>query len=571
MKKHTFLFLALISIISVTLFYLFRLSSSPVYADEIEDLQKQIDQLNKAREQSVNATKPLEGQLGNLKTQLAQIQVQLNNLTQNISQKEKELQVREDNLVVEQALLSSRVRSYYIKSFLTSPLVLLFSSTGSSDVLRDLFYRQVTTQQDQKVIESVASEMIDLSAQKDKLEKDKAQAASLQAQVDQNAKFIAGEIDKAKKYQADLSSQIAQLTAKQQAILAAKNGTFYTTVGDVPLSDDPKASPNYDPGFSPAYGLFSFGAYSHRNGMSQYGAWGRAKSGQDDNAILQAYYGQTPIHRDMPTTINTDQGSLPFETQYLYGIAEMPSTWTDNNSAALKAQAIAARTYAYHYTQGGSRICTNENCQVYSGSKASNPPQSWKDAVDSTKGTILPDGVSAQYSSTTGGYLNTSGWDTKCGNQGCWTPDAYEKIAGSPWFYKGWYTESYDINSATCGRSDPWLHLNEMADILNAYLVQNKPGVDNGRITPVTTSCWGGNPYSLDDLTNLANSVGGGSVSSISSVSVSYSTGGSTSTVTFSTNRGDISINGSDFKTIFNLRAPGYISIKSPLYNVEHK
>lgn len=570
MKKNIFL-LVLFFIGIFSLVYLFNYNSSPVFADEIEDLQKQIDQLNQAREQSINATKPLEGELGNLKIQLAQIQVQLNNLTLNIAHKEKELQVREDNLVVEQALLSSRVRSYYIKSFMTSPLILLFSANGSSDVLRDLFYRQVTTQQDQKVIESVASEMIDLSAQKDKLEKDKTQAANLQAQVDQNAKFLAGEIDKAQKYQKDLSNQIAQLTAEQQAILAAKNGTFYTSVGDVPLADDPKASPNYNPGFSPAYALFSFGAYSHRNGMSQYGAWGRAKSGQDYSAILQAYYGQAPIHRDMPATINTDQGSMSFEDHYMYGIAEMPASWTDNNSAALKAQAIAARTYAYHYTQGGGSICTNENCQVYSSSKASNPPQAWKDAVDSTKGTILPDGVSAQYSSTSGGYLNTSGWDTKCGNQGCWTPDAYEKIASSPWFYKGWYTQGYDINSATCGRNDPWLHENEMADILNAYLVQNKSGVDNSRITPVTTSCWGGNPYSLDDLKNLADSVGGGSVSSISSVSASYSTGGSTSNVTFSTNRGDISINGADFKTIFNLRAPGYTSIKSPLFNVEHK
>ena len=50
-------------------------------ADEIEDLQKQIDELNKARESSVKATKPLEGQLESLKMQLAQIQANLNNLS----------------------------------------------------------------------------------------------------------------------------------------------------------------------------------------------------------------------------------------------------------------------------------------------------------------------------------------------------------------------------------------------------------------------------------------------------------------------------------------------------------
>ena len=40
-----------------------------VFADEIEDLQKQINELNKARELSVVATKPLEGQLNSLKIQ----------------------------------------------------------------------------------------------------------------------------------------------------------------------------------------------------------------------------------------------------------------------------------------------------------------------------------------------------------------------------------------------------------------------------------------------------------------------------------------------------------------------
>jgi len=52
---------------------------STVRADEIEDLQKQINELSSAREQSVAATKPLEGQLSSLKRQLAQIQTSLDN------------------------------------------------------------------------------------------------------------------------------------------------------------------------------------------------------------------------------------------------------------------------------------------------------------------------------------------------------------------------------------------------------------------------------------------------------------------------------------------------------------
>src|SRR3990167_1464584 len=68
---------------SLIVFFLFTVTCnlSPVYADEIEDLQKQIDELNKQRELSVKATKPLEGQLDSLKRQLAQIQANLDTLS----------------------------------------------------------------------------------------------------------------------------------------------------------------------------------------------------------------------------------------------------------------------------------------------------------------------------------------------------------------------------------------------------------------------------------------------------------------------------------------------------------
>jgi len=63
----------------------------------------------------------------------------------------------------------------------------------------------------------------------------------------------------------------------------------------------------------------------------------------------------------------------------------------------------------------------------------------------------------------------------------------------------------------------------------------------------------------------------GGAVTSVTSVSVSYSSGGTTGNVTVRTNRGALSISGSEFKETFNLRSPGYISLRSPLYNIEKK
>jgi len=72
-----------------------------------------------------------------------------------------------------------------------------------------------------------------------------------------------------------------------------------------------------------------------------------------------------------------------FEGRYLMGIAEMPSSW---HKEALKAQAVAARTYAYRYKESGQAICTTQACQVFSQSKADSSPADWRQAVEETRG-----------------------------------------------------------------------------------------------------------------------------------------------------------------------------------------
>jgi peptidoglycan hydrolase-like amidase len=385
----------------------------------------------------------------------------------------------------------------------------------------------------------------------------------LRAQVDKEAEFFRVEVGKARAFQNQLNIEIAKLTARQQEILAAKFGTFTTSVGDVPLADDFNASPAFNPGFSPAFAAFSFGAYTHRNGMSQYGALGRANTGQNAEQILQAYYPGANLNKNyaVPATIDVvGFGTMPFEDQYLKRIYEVPNSWP---LEVLKAQAVAARTFAI---RSNKPICTTQACQVY---QNSNKGGRWEEAVNATRGWVLEGGPGAQYSSTSGGYLNTSGWDTNCGSFSCWTGGAYEKIAGSPWFYKAWYTESYLNSSNKCGRSHPWLTNDEFTDILNSWVVyKNGTQAEKDRIVP--TSCWSGNPFSISEMRDRANAYGG-AYTSASSISVSQGTNGSTANVSIQTNKGTLSMSGSDFKTIFNLRAPGFISIRSPLYNIERK
>ncbi|MCH7951604.1 hypothetical protein IH980_02640 [Patescibacteria group bacterium] len=305
--------------------------------------------------------------------------------------------------------------------------------------------------------------------------------------------------------------------------------------------------------------------------MSQYGAKGRAEAGQSTSDIINAYYGKGPEGKDTGGSISVvGYGDLDFEGYYLMGIAEMPSSWPNE---ALKAQAIAARSFAYRYKSEGRAICTTESCQVFSKSKADSPPLEWRRAVEETRGQVV-DGITAFYSSTAGGYLTYPRgiWDTTDGQGGSGFPSrAWESKAGSPWFYSSWYTQTYRAGSATCGRSHPWLSQEEMADILNAWLVLSRESDE--RIMPVTINqCQiggvSGNPYSIAELKDRANSFGG-AYTSVQGVSVTYSNSGETASVTFDTNRGPLTISGSEFKKAFNLRAPGYIAIYSPLYNLE--
>src|SRR3989344_9660927 len=132
----------------------------PSHADEIEDLQKQINELSSAREQSVAATKPLEGQLSSLKRQLAQIQASLDNLSSNIKKKQRDLDAREEKLVKQQVLLEERIRSYYIRSYFANPILVILSSSHPGELFRELSYRQTVAREDKNIITSVTSEVL---------------------------------------------------------------------------------------------------------------------------------------------------------------------------------------------------------------------------------------------------------------------------------------------------------------------------------------------------------------------------------------------------------------------------
>ena len=260
----------------------------------------------------------------------------------------------------------------------------------------------------------------------------------------------------------------------------------------------------------------------------------------------------------------TTYGTLNFEDDYLLRLAEMPEYFP---METLKAQAIAARTYAINYTKNGDNsICTSQSCQVVGSTKKTGR---WVDAVNTTRGMVLTDSsgrvFSSQYAAVHGGWSNTSAWDTTDGTgNGDWMARAFDSISGVSWFYKSWYTSG----SSTCGRY-PWLSPQELADIVNAAQVLKSSGGDS-RIVPIYDACHSsGNPYSHAELRRLA-SKGASSVSTV----ITSSSNGSTQTITFYTDAGTVSMSGNEFKTAYNLRAPGHLHVPQSGFvhiNIEKK
>ena len=573
------------------LFTLFNSGKIKVYAkDECKDIDDKDDQLECYAKKEEETRKKLESTrekieetlstLNQISSQLSVTQSQLNSIQNDINDTQKTLEEINENLkdrnqkLADKIAFRNKLLRNYSKKNIMNELELFFGENESNLTGFQLSafiyaFNKATSEETLNIIGALNSEIKQFEENKKEAEElkkelEKAQANLLAIKNDLAIKKISEEEEK-KQLEEKESGYEQELEELQNKILTLKYSEEGGTVGDYesPSSETPDPPSGID---RPAFAAFSYGAYTHYNGMSQYGAKGRAESGKSYDDILNFYYGEKSIKKDnFPDEICVEGvGNMSFQ-EYLYGIAEMPSSW---DMDALKAQAIAARSYAYRRTKNGGCICTTQSCQVFSSSKSKNPPDRWKEAVKKTEDRIIGGDISRSgygwYSSTTGGYINNRGWDVS----GEWPDGAYEKKAGSPWFYKAWFTKSYSDGS-TCDHPHPWLSEKEMADILNAYVVYtNGTSGEKGHITP-RSDCWGGDPYSLDEMAEkAAKYLGGDSYKSVSDVKkVEISNAGYTSKVTFQTNRGEKSFDGPTFKTVFNLRSPGYVAIRSRLFD----
>lgn len=572
MIKRIFLIFILFIFISVA-------ATPHTFADELEEIEKKLSDLKSALEMSKSATKPLESNLARLQANLEDLQKRIVSVEQEIVKKEKEVKEGEDSLAVQQKILEERIRSFYKNSRQTQnySLHLFTSRIDLGEILRLTAYRKSVIDEDKRVITEIVLYVKALEEKKSKLESEKTRLAKVKEETDRQADFLKKEITGAKQYQSVLSSQIAQLSARQQELIAQKLASLNlpTSLGAGPLycTDDR----NLEPGFRPAFAFFTYGI-PHRVGMNQYGAYGRAKARQNYQDILKAYFNGVNFEggKENITIKIQGHGEKPLD-EYLLGIYEMPENWP---MEALKAQAVAARSYALAYTNNGQgEICTTQACQVWKPEKKTGQ---WKEAVEQTKGQVMTyngEIVKAWYASTFGGFSFTSG-DVWGSNKG-WTKrmrdtdgdinsfgelqdKAYDK--DSPCFYaaQGWRNEY---------AKSAWLKSEEVADIVNVLMLAKRDSGARSHLyqtdkpNPEGTDTWDANKVK-QELRNR----GGLPYNNVSGVSVDWDKGsGQTTAVWVSGDAGENSFDGTEFRNYFNLRAPSNIQIVGPLYNIEKK
>lgn len=509
----------------------------------------------------------LQSQLDNINKRIGALTSQLKALSVNVAK-------REEDMAYAQKIFAEKARNQYTFLRLYDPITPFLFSDNASQAFREISFRQRAADADRKTLDKYATDLIQLKTDQDSLQKTKDALAVSQKQVADQTSFLAAEVAK-------VDSYLAKLSAKQSAFIAAKLDSLGLSRSAYNMKGGCSDDRNVDPGFSPRIAFFSFGV-PNRIGMNQFGAKGRAEAGQNAETILKAYYNAdytTGYNQSINIRVSgTNEFGQSFNDtwsvdDYLKHLYEMP---TDFPMEALKAQAIAARSYALAVTNNGAgSICPSQQCQVV---KRELNNGTWQAAVDATKGIVMTTGgtpIKAWFSSTHGGYAYTSadiGWsgtswtkrmqDTTGGVGGFsdLMSNAYDK--SSPVFYCDWGSRANYNKTA-------WLKPDELADIANVIMLAKKDGSTQSHLAQLDKP----NPDGTDTWdagrvrTELANR-GGSPISSATEVSVGADFGsGKTTTV----NINGQTFDGQEFKNYFNLRAPANIQIVGPLFNVEKR
>lgn len=453
---NLFICIVLISF-NVLVYIIDARSVEEINADKIKNEQEliriksELERISKELSEDVNSRNSSLSEINKVKNEISILQRTAEVLSLEKSQLEQELLSKELLKEEKEKLQDEQIISTYISWKSDDVMTAVLGNSG--DVIKNLLYYDFMTTETVKGVMSLASEIDGLNKQSEEYEEE---LSGLEQELkglnekkafwEEQIRLADLEVAASKAKAGELSSVNSQLEEQQknfnaeleQAVAAANSGSkplvtgqlyFYGSVGLPRNTIECTGSVKYN-GINP--GTDAFG---HGLGMSQWGAYGAANKGWKADDILKLYYQGTSIETREARMITVEGVATMSMEDYVSGLGEVPDKacgsmeqieawkayadelgWSIDDprrdkyrlsgcwpEEAIKAQVIAARTYAYNRT---ASICTTASCQVYD---ATGPyDKAWaawetKDRVIVTGGSV----IDAFYS----GY-NSNGWGT---------------------------------------------------------------------------------------------------------------------------------------------------------------
>jgi len=513
----------------------------------------------------------LARQISSSSATLAQISAELSSAEADLAAVSAELTAREALLAQWEGQRNLLIRQAYKIKSTTFPLEVALGSEDFITAAKNLQSFEKGLDNLLAKITSLVGEINVFRENKAKAEQLRNDLASLRTQYQTALSSAQRNFSSTSSQLATTQSSLKNLTARQEQLILEKFAATSQseTVGD----KEPVSTSLPTPGFSPAFAFATYG-YPHRVGMNQYGAYGRAKDGQSYSTILAAYYQNTTLEGSCDKTrrINVQgYGEILLEDEYLTGIGEMPASWgSSGGMEALKAQAVAARSYALDYVARAGSICTTQSCQVFLGSGAKNGTL-WQQAVNDTCGQVLTYGgapIAAWYASTAGGYTLSS--QEVWGSSRAWAQrlkdfgpsGAYDgpNYGNSPWYHKAW-------GSRTGSGYDPWMTEVEVADIFNSARLSAYSSSYNQYLSPPYNTSSPG--WSIDQVKEELRRLGIIPLEKVTAVVTTFANDGFTTASVYGCDGGTcLNFSGKDFRAMFNLRSIGSLVIWTTLFDL---
>lgn len=443
--------------------------------NELEALKKQLSSLEKEK---ATLTKEKSGIQGEIESVQNEIKLVTNNITTNeikIQELDKEKEIKELEIDNRRIGLNGKMQDFYMLQYDSEKSSIMPGSDMEISWVGQK-YSKLIIEKERAKISALGEEVLGITKAIEEQNFLKNEYSAQNVELDKKKKDLEAKLASLQgnlnKVSASSNTLRTQITTNQQLLefLSAEQKKIQEEERRKMMEGGKTQIIPLEPGQYYFTGRTRDLYNGHYVGMSQWGAYGMAQAGQNFNQILTKFYTGVSVGGDNSgiSISVVGYGVMNIE-DYLSGLGEIPdkacgeanqvasrpdkySTNDPNNSwdcwpeETIKAQVIAARTYALRSTSNGNPskpICTTAACQVYKGGTA----KRW--ASDETRGKVITHNgqlISALYSATACGHTEDN---EKVFNNS-------DATGGTPYAYlRGVDYSQYDPKVSSCRYGGP--------------------------------------------------------------------------------------------------------------------